>query len=185
MIKILEYSDKEYCLSIVKAQVKISGTKPIDSSLQESNFEKFFTDDRYVNIGYYENNELNSFLTIGFYQTIKYGNFWIIINVVNINKGNYFSFKRPEFSELFSTAFKLAESKGYYQYYYSVSKKISKIYEKQWGKYNPLNYHGVYELKDIAVVPANTIPNDELYWGLLGYETKPHDMYIKARIKKQ
>jgi hypothetical protein len=185
MIKHLTKDDIPYCLSVMLSQKKFSGTTPPSAESQEKHLNIFFSDtEKYTMLGYFKNDQLVSWVTIGFYEGPKYGKFWVVLHLFSTLKHNYFSFRNPEISELISNAFNVAESKGVYRYFYCVSEKISKAYEIQWAKKNPLNYHGVYELEDIAVIPANTIPESKMFWRLMGEETRPHVMYIKSRIRK-
>lgn len=186
MIKQLTHEDLPYCLSVILQKKKISGTVPLKTEAHEVYLTKFFSDDKkYKVLGYFEDGALVSWLALGFYETETLGKFWLVLNMFSTKQRTYFNFTNPEISDLFKASFELAESMGVYQYFYCVSEKIAKVYETQWAKKNPMNYHGVYELKDLAVVLANTVPDNPLYWGLMGYETRPHDMYIKARIKKR
>jgi len=186
MIRLLNKNDTSQCLPIILAQKKISGTTPLSADLHEKYLDKFFNDpEKYKVIGYFEHDVLISWISIGFYETQAHGKFWLVLNLFSDKKRQLFNFTSPEISEIFAEAFNVAESMGVYQYFYCVSEKISKVYERQWAKKNPMNYHGVYELKDIAIIPANTVPESKLYWGLLGEETRPHDMYIKARIRNK
>ena len=185
MIKQLTKDDIPFCLSVMFAHHKVSGTRPLSKDLQEEHLSNCINNpDKYKVLGYFEDEQLVSWISIGFYDGPKYGKFWVVLDLFSTKKRGYFSFKNPEISELLSSAFNLAESLGVYQYFYCVSERISKVYESQWAKKNPMNYHGVYELRDLAVIPANTIPESNLFWGMMGRETRPHDMYIKIRIKK-
>lgn len=185
MIRPLTKDDIPFCLSVISQEHKVSGTTPLDSDKQAEYIDYCIDNpEKYYVFGYFDNQQLISWMTIGFFEGKKYGKFWIILNLYSTRKRGYFSFKNAEISELLANAFKTAESREVYQYFYCVSEKIARVYEAQWAKKNPMNYHGVYELKDLDVVPANTIPVSELYWGMMGRETRPHAMYIKARIKK-
>jgi hypothetical protein len=77
--------------------------------------------------------------------------------------------------------FNLAESKKYYEYYYSVGERISTVYEKQYRKNNFMQT-GRYDLIELDRVPANTQPTTDLYWKLMGKEIKPDTIIIKKRI---
>jgi hypothetical protein len=46
-------------------------------------------------------------------------------------------------------------------------------------------YKGKYELTTLDVVPANTKPEFELYWRLMGQELKPDNIIIKKRVLRQ
>ena len=77
----------------------------------------------------------------------------------------------------------MAEEKGYFQYFYSIAERLERVYERQWKK-NPWGFNGRYDLVTLDVVPANTKPEFELYWRLMGQELKPDNIVIKARKLK-
>ena len=177
--------DKEYeehCKQIVLSRKKISGTTPTSPeryrALQEESKSK---DD--VTIGYFEDDKLISWITIGFYESKMRGKFWVISNFFSSVYTSYFNFNRPEFGMLFKAAFDIAEGRGYYQYFYSIAERLERVYERQWKK-NSYAIQGKYELTTLAVVPANTKPEFELYWRLMGQELKPDNIAIKSRKLK-
>ena len=175
-----EYEERRK--QIVLSRKKISGTTPISpdryQTLQEESKSK---DD--VIIGYFEDDELISWITIGFYESKMRGKFWIISNFFSSVYTSYFNFNRPEFGMLFKAAFEVAEGRGYYQYFYSIAERLERVYERQWKK-NSYAIQGKYDLTTLAVVPANTKPEFELYWRLMGQELKPDNIAIKARKLK-
>ena len=107
-----EYEERRK--QIVLSRKKISGTTPISperyQTLQEESKSK---DD--VIIGYFEDDELISWITIGFYESKMRGKFWVISNFFSSVYTSYFNFNRPEFGMLFKAAFEVAEGRGYYQ----------------------------------------------------------------------
>ena len=173
---------EEHRKQIVLSRKKISGTTPISperyQTLQEESKSK---DD--VIIGYFEEDELISWVTIGFYESKMRGKFWVISNFFSSVYTSYFNFNRPEFGMLFKAAFDIAEGRGYYQYFYSIAERLERVYERQWKK-NSYAIQGKYDLTTLAVVPANTKPEFELYWRLMGQELKPDNIAIKARKLK-
>jgi hypothetical protein len=175
-----EYEERRK--QIVLSRKKISGTTPISperyQTLQEESKSK---DD--VIIGYFEDDELISWITIGFYESKMRGKFWVISNFFSSVYTSYFNFNRPEFGMLFKAAFEVAEGRGYYQYFYSIAERLERVYERQWKK-NSYAIQGKYDLTTLAVVPANTKPEFELYWRLMGQELKPDNIAIKARKLK-
>jgi len=175
-----EYEERRK--QIVLSRKKISGTTPISperyQTLQEESKSK---DD--VIIGYFEDDELISWITIGFYESKMRGKFWVISNFFSSVYTSYFNFNRPEFGMLFKAAFDIAEGRGYYQYFYSIAERLERVYERQWKK-NSYAIQGKYDLTTLAVVPANTKPEFELYWRLMGQELKPDNIAIKARKLK-
>ena len=175
-----EYEERRK--QIVLSRKKISGTTPISperyQTLQEESKSK---DD--VIIGYFEDDELISWITIGFYESKMRGKFWVISNFFSSVYTSYFNFNRPEFGMLFKAAFEVAEGRGYYQYFYSIAERLERVYERQWKK-NSYAIQGKYDLTTLAVVPANTKPEFELYWRLMGQELKPDNIVIKSRKLK-
>ena len=109
------------------------------------------------------------------------GKFWVISNFFSTVNTSYFNFNRPEFGMLFKEAFEIAEGRGYYQYFYSIAERLERVYERQWKK-NSYAIQGKYDLTTIDIVPANTKPEFELYWRLMGQELKPDNIAIKKRV---
>lgn len=180
----VRYVTKEYdelCDSIVLSHKKIGGTQPI-SPEQYSVSQQNISD--LIKIGYFEDNELISWVIIAFRESKMRGKFWVITGLFTTKLGERFSFSRPEFGLIFKRAFELAEERGYFQYFYCVSEKIERVYERQWKK-NPWGFNSRYELITLDVVPANTQPEYELYWRLMGQEIKPDPIIIKKRILKE
>jgi hypothetical protein len=164
----------------VSSYKKIGGTKPISSEqyliIQE-------TSDKLLKIGCFEDDRLVSWVSIGFYESRMRGKFWAITGLFTTVFEERFSFSRPEFGLLFKRAFEIAEEKGYFQYFYCVAERLERVYERQWKK-NPWGFNGRYDLITLDIVPANTKPEFELYWGLMGKELKPDNIVIKARKLK-
>ncbi len=178
-----EYLEK--CFEISKIKPKVGGTKPPDSEGFKEGYSLYFTDndERYA-LGCFEGNELVSWMAIGFVDIPDYNyHFWAISALYTTRFVQLFSFNNPEIGLLIKEAFAIAESKEYYEYYYSVSSRISKVYETQIQKtkYIPI---GRYTYKEVAIVEANTQPANILYWRLMGQELKPDDIIIKKRILK-
>ena len=134
-------------------------------------------------IGYFEDDKLISWVSIGFYESKMRGKFWVITDLFTTMFGERFSFSRPEIGLLFKQAFEIAEEKGYFQYFYCIAERLERVYERQWKK-NPWGFNGKYELITLDIVPANTQPEYELYWRLMGKELKPDNIAIKARKLK-
>lgn len=183
MIQQLNHNHFDTCLNMLLNQKKISGIPVTNTEKFEGDLKKYFDDDRYEIIGYFKSDELISWMIIGFYHHGDVGDFWIIVNVISKDKKNYFRFSRPDIKALIRYAFNRAESKKIYQYFYSVSEKIASAYEIQWYKDNPMNYDGVYQMFDVAIIPPNTRPSENLYWKIMNQETKPYAVYIKKRVK--
>ena len=177
-----QHEYEEICKQIVLSRKRIGGTTPI-SLERYTALKKETENNNSVVIGYFEDDKLISWITIGFYESNMRGKFWVISNFFSSVYTSYFSFNKPEFGMLFKKAFDIAESKGYNQYFYSIAERLEKVYERQWRK-NPYAIQGKYELTTLAVVPANTKPEFELYWRLMGQELKPDNIVIKSRKLK-
>ena len=173
---------EEICKQIVLSRKKIGGTTPI-SPERYNLLKKETQNNDCAIIGYFEDDKLISWLTIGFYESKMRGKFWVISNFFSSVYTSYFNFNRPEFGMLFKEAFEVAEGRGYYQYFYSIAERLERVYERQWKK-NSYAIQGKYELTTLAVVPANTKPEFELYWRLMGQELKPDNIVIKSRKLK-
>jgi len=176
------YEYEEICKQIIFSRKKISGTTPLSPERYQAIQEESKSNNSVV-IGYFEDGKLISWVTIGFYQSKMRGKFWVISNFFSSVYTSYFSFSRPEFGLLFKQAFEIAEGKGYFQYFYSIAERLERVYERQWRK-NPWGFNGRYDLITLDVVPANTKPEYELYWRLMGQELKPDNIAIKARKLK-
>jgi hypothetical protein len=170
------------CLAITKLRDRVSGTKPVSEEVLNELYKKYFEEnDNYYAFGYIEDEKIISWIGISFVENNFRGRFWVIASIYTTRFSKYFSFNREEIGLLIKAAFNLAESKKYYEYYYSVSERISTVYEKQYQKNNFIQT-GRYDLIEIARIPADTQPNIELYWKLMGEETKPDVIIIKKRV---
>ena len=176
------YEYEEICDQIFFSRKKISGTSPMSIEQYQILREQSKSNNS-VTIGYFEDGKLISWITIGFYESKMRGKFWVISNFFSSVYTSYFNFNRPEFGMLFKAAFEVAEGRGYYQYFYSIAERLERVYERQWKK-NSYAIQGKYDLTTLAVVPANTKPEFELYWRLMGQELKPDNIAIKARKLK-
>jgi len=177
----VEY-EKE-CETIVLSRKRISGTKPISAERYLELREEAKSNDSLVTLGYFEDGKLISWLIIVFHENKMRGKFWVISTFFSSVYTSYFTFNRPEFGILFKAAFEIAEGRGYYQYFYSIAERLERVYERQWKK-NSYAIQGKYDLTTLAVVPANTKPEFELYWRLMGQELKPDSIVIKSRKLK-
>jgi hypothetical protein len=173
-----EYTDE--CVKIALSNKKIGGTRPVSA---EQVWQTLAESDNMMHIGYFENDKLISWVGIGFYENKMRGKFWVITGLYTTVFKERFSFSRPEFGLLFKRAFEIAEEKEYFQYFYCVAERLERVYERQWKK-NPWGFNGRYELVTLDVVPANTKPEYELYWRLMGKQLKPDNIVIKARKLK-
>jgi hypothetical protein len=173
-----EYTDE--CVRIALSNKKIGGTRAVSAE----RYRQLLTEsDKMIRIGYFENDKLVSWVSIGFYESKMRGKFWVITGLFTTVFKERFSFNRPEFGLLFKRAFEIAEEKEYFQYFYCVAERLERVYERQWKK-NPWGFNGRYDLVTLDVVPANTKPEFELYWRLMGQELKPDNIVIKARKLK-
>jgi hypothetical protein len=172
----------ELCKQIVLSRKKISGTTPISPERYQALQEESKSNNS-VTIGYFEDDKLISWIDIGFYESKMRGKFWVISNFFSSVYTSHFNFNRPEFGMLFKAAFAVAEGRGYRQYFYSIAERLERVYERQWKK-NSYAIQGKYDLTTLAVVPANTKPEFELYWRLMGQELKPDNIVIKSRKLK-
>jgi len=177
-----KYEYEEICKQIVLSRKKIGGTTPLSPEQYDILAEQVRSNNT-ATIGCFKDNILISWISIGFHESKMRGKFWVISNFFSSVYTSYFSFDKPEFGLLFKKAFDIAESKGYTQYFYSIAERLERVYERQWRK-NPYAIQGKYELTTLNVVPANTKPEYELYWRLMGQELKPDNIVIKSRKLK-
>jgi len=170
------------CFEISKLRVKVGGTKPISAELFLETHKKYFdNNDNYYAMGCVENDKIISWIAIAFIENKTRGKFWVITSLYTSKFTSYFSFNNVEIGLLIKASFELAESKKYYEYYYSVAEKIASVYEKQIqkNKYIPIGRYNYIELDRVL---ANTKPSTDLYWKLMGHETKPDNIIIKKRV---
>jgi len=169
------------CSEIYKIKTRISGTTPLSYAIFKSSFAKYFeNNDNAYAFGCFENDELISWIALRFIENKSRGKFWSILALHTTKFTTYFSFNNEEIGLLIKTSFELAESKGYYEYYYSVSSRISNVYERQIQK-NKFIPVGRYDYIELEIIPANTQPSVDLYWKLMGQEIKPDSVVIKKR----
>ena len=172
------------CLSISKLRPKVGGTKPLEESSFIEKHQKYFeNDDNFHAFGCIENDKIISWIAIAFIENNIRGKFWVITSLYTTNFTSYFSFNNEEIGLLIKAAFKLAESKKYYEYYYTVAESIASVYEKQIqkNKYIPI---GRYDYIELDRIPANTQPSVDFYWKLIGQELKPNNIIVKKRVLK-
>lgn len=175
----------DQAISIISKKDKIAGTTPNSLESLKNFYEKYFKkNDNYVSFGYFNKKELISFIMLAFVENKSRGKFWIIPGIYSNLQRNIFSFNNEEIGLLIKKSFEHAEKNGYYTYYYSIAEHLSDVYEKQINKckYIPL-YR--YDRFTLDVVKKNTIPQENLYYKLLGEEKKPHNMIIKKRVLKE
>jgi hypothetical protein len=179
-VRILTIEHTDECVRIALSNKKIGGIR----SVSPEQYRQLLTEsDNLIRIGYFEDDTLISWVSMGFYESKMRGKFWAITGLFTTIFGERFSFSRPEFGLLFKQAFEMAEEKGYFQYFYCIAERLERVYERQWKK-NPWGFNGRYELITLDIVPANTKPEYELYWRLMGKELKPDNVAIKARKLK-
>lgn len=183
MIQLLNNSHYHTALMIAKLRHRIGGTT-ISESLDDAILKYFNNDKKKIALGYFENDILVSYICIGLHENLSRGKFWYISFLFSSKIGNYYTFNKPENGLLLVEAFSHAERHGYYEYYYMISKRIEHVYDRQWSKngYLPI---GRYETITLDTIPANTVSDVDLYWQLMGCETKPVDMIVKKRIFKR
>jgi len=173
------------CLNIAKLRPRVGGTKPLSEEVLIEVCTKYFVeDDRYYALGCLEDGKIISWIGIVLMENKARGKFWIITSLYTTRFNKYFSFNQKEIGLLIKEAFHLAESKKYYEYYYSVSERIATVYESQYKK-NKYITTGRYDCIQLDIIPANTVPTVDLYWKLMGKETKPDDIIIKKRVLRQ
>lgn len=173
------------CLNIAKLRPRVGGTKPLSEEVLIEVCTKYFVEDgSYYALGCIEDGKIISWIGIVLMENKARGKFWIITSLYTTRFTGYFSFNQEEIGLLIKEAFHLAESKKYYEYYYSVSERIATVYESQYKK-NKYITTGRYDCIQLDIIPTNTVPTVDLYWKLMGKETKPDDIIIKKRVLRQ
>lgn len=185
MIRELTSDDLSVASSMVGLKPRTSGTSPITQQHFVESFGQYFLgNDNTKAFGYFQDGELICFLCVGFFESKMRGKFWVIPALYTKNFKPIFNFKDPDMALLLKYAFEYAESKNYYEFYYSVSARIVNAYERQWQR-NSVMPTGRYDLITLETVPPNTKPEFELYWRLMGEEEKPDPIIIKKRVLKE
>jgi hypothetical protein len=173
------------CLEISRLRSRVSGTKPLPEEVLIELYKKYFEEnENYYAFGCIEDGKIISWIGIVLMENKARGRFWVITTLYTTRFTTYFSFNQEEIGLLIKEAFHLAESKKYYEYYYSVSERIATVYESQYRK-NKYVQTGRYDLVELDRVPANTQPTTDLYWKLMGQELKPDAIIIKKRVLRE
>ena len=185
--QLLTINNFDPAMKIAQLKSKNGGTTNLSLIDLESRLSKYFYTknlDHCVAIGCFDGNELISWVAIGFAETKAKGRYWAITSLYTTKFTNFFSFNNPEIGLLIKHAFEIAESRKYYQYYYSIAERVSKVYETQIQKttYIPI---GRYDYIEIERIPPNTQPESSLYWLLIGAVLKPDTMIIKKRVLRE
>ncbi len=182
MIRHLNLFDLDKAMSIARLKDRTGGTSPI-SDIQFEEIHKKYFESNGINyaLGYFENNQLISWISLGLHENKTRGRFWYISFLYTSKFHNNFNFNNLEIGYLIKAAFALAEEQQFYEYYYTVSERVQHVYERQWAR-NKFVQTGRYELQTIGEIEPNTQPSVDLYWRLLGQEVRPDKMIIKKRI---
>jgi hypothetical protein len=186
MIRCLTKFDFASCISIVALKDKLGGTTPLDIAQFTSTYENHFStsESNRIALGYFDNDDLISFVLISFHESKMRGKFWIISGFYTKQFKTFFTFATPDSGQLIKAAFDFAEAREYYEYYYCTAEKVQAVYERQWNK-NPYQPLGRYEKITLYTVPPNTKPEFELSWRMMGEQTKPDTIIFKKRILKE
>jgi len=183
MIRILDQTHFNEAVAIADLRERISGLKSkLDVDLAKTYFSK--NNNGKVVFGYFENNELISWLAIKLHENKSRGKFWVIPFLFSKKSTSYFNFNHTEITNLFQHCLTYSENLGYYDFYYSVGKRVMNVYERQWKK-NNLFPVGRYELTTLAVISPKTKPEVDLYWVLMNQELKDDSVVIKKRSLKK
>jgi len=185
MIRLLTEADLPAASEMIGLKSRTSGTVPVTKDEFVDNFTHYFTgNETSAALGYFENDELICFVCLGFFESKMRGKFWVIPGLYTKKFKQVFSFKNNDMAELFKAAFEFAESKGYYEFYYTVAERVMNAYERQWQR-NSVMETGRYELILLDTIPPNTQPEQELHWRLMGKAVKPDTIVVKKRVLKE
>jgi len=182
VIRQLTLFDLDNAMKIARMKERSAGTVPVSDIQFEELHQKYFESNgiNYA-LGYFEDNQLVSWIALGLHENKARGKFWYISFLYTSKFHNSFNFNNTEIGYLIKAAFSLAEEQQFYEYYYTVSERVQNVYERQWAR-NTFMQTGRYELVTLAEIEPNTQPSVDLYWRLLGQETRPDKMVIKKRI---
>ena len=178
-LKVLNISDFKEAIAMTSLKERVGGTTPTEN-LDKRYYYYFTTSPLALALGYYEDNKMISWATLRFGQQDDM-NIWTITSLWTNCFNNILSFDNPELGYLMKGCFEIAERRKYWDYFYTISTKLERVYQRQWAK-NPWVDTGRYDLITYAQVPANTVPEPRFVYRLLGEQTKPVDMTVKHRI---
>jgi len=186
LIRPLVETDLPRMLEIARLKPKSGGTEPPQDpdKMHQAYMRYTVNDGKDYGFGYFENDELVSYIGFGLYENNSRGKFWYAAFLHTSRFHNLFSFNNIEISELMKLAYTTAETNGHYEYYYAISEKLERVYDMQWRKQQYIP-NGRYNLEILARIPANTISDVELYYRLLGEGSKPDNMVVKKRTLRE
>lgn len=182
MIRLLDLYDFDIAIKIAQLKDRSGGTTVLSNDSFEVTHRKYFENNS-INyaLGYFDNNILISWVALGLHENQARGRFWYISFLYTSVFHNSFTFNNIEIGSLIKSSFALAEEQGYYEYYYTIAQRVEHVYDRQWARNNFMQT-GRYDCTVIGQVEANTQPEVDLYWKLLGSETRPDNMIIKKRV---
>jgi hypothetical protein len=186
-VKILTDQDYRDALKIASLKSNTTGRSAVSLETLNNKLSRYFikeNEDDCLAIGCFDRDELISWIAIIFVENKSKGRYWAITSLYTTKFTNFFSFNNPEIGLLIKHSFEIAESRKYYQYYYSIAEKVAKVYETQIQKttYIPI---GRYDYLEVERIPPNTQPESPLYWLLIGGTLKPDTMIIKKRVLRE
>jgi hypothetical protein len=180
----LNQNHKNACLAIAHLRPRAGGATHMDYQEFDISMSKYFedNDDCYA-FGYFEDNQLISWIAIRFNDTATYGKFWTITCIYSSKFTNYLDFNNPDIGLLLKQAYQCADEKQYYEYYYSIAERVAGVYERLWRK-NKYVIPDRHTKEIVEVIPPMTQPDNNLYWRLMGSELKNDSIVIKKRVLK-
>lgn len=131
----------------------------------------------YINLGYFEGDELISWSAVKF-STLYGEKVWYIVFFYTKHFTDHFSFKTNDFGPMMDMYFEMAEENEYYSYVYSVPVKSQHAYYKKWK-----SIKGRYETADVEIIPAGTQASEE-WMSKLNGGIRSFDIIIKKRTLK-
>lgn len=183
-IKILDNSYKQQIIQLERIKNKIGGLKKDDAyakSFEESLDKYFGNSPNYLIYGSLENDKVVSLLFQSFIMSKR---IWVIPYMFTLQFSDKFKFQEHSLGDLVSKAMEVAEARGFKTYYYALAEKYGEVYLKKWLQTNYKDL-GFYDAAIEATIPANTVPEDNLYCHLLGNKSVNVPMNIHVRTYKQ
>jgi hypothetical protein len=182
MIRLLTLFDLDSAMKIARLKLRSGGTTTLsDTTFEQLHYRYFESNGINYALGYFDNDQLVSWIALGLHENKTRGRFWYISFLYTSVFHNSFTFNNIEIGSLIKSAFAIAEEQQYYEYYYTVAQRIEHVYDRQWARNNFMQT-GRYDCTVIGQVEANTTPTVDLYWRLLGCETRPDTLVIKKRV---
>jgi len=177
-VKVLTINHYREAVNMTNLKDKVGGSEP-NPNVNAALYHYFFPNAKAIAIGYFDNDELVTWCTLRFGLQDDM-DIWIITTLWTKKFTQLMNFARPDMGLLLQACFDIAEKRHYWNYFYIIADRVSSVYWRQWQR-NPYMVTGRYENHHYLTIPANTKPELNLAWKLMGEVSKPDDISLKYR----